>query len=197
MSKGTLIGTAKDGASVVKYTLAKSIDGFNVEKKGAYTVIKGARSKSALDEGIKGTRYAVKNASKYEQVFKFTDPKIAAKTALGAKGVAEKIGWLGVGVDTCADTYNNVKKHADADRIVSDATVDVAFGAGGIAASAAAGAVVGSVVPVVGTIAGAAVGAGVGLLYTWASEKDINGASVKDRAKDGMHQVLHNAVRAQ
>lgn len=36
--------------------------GFNVNKVGQYAIINGARSNPALNQGIKGTRYAFKNA---------------------------------------------------------------------------------------------------------------------------------------
>ena len=43
--------------------------GFSVYKKGAYAIVKGARSITAINQGIKGTRYAFANASKYGNVF--------------------------------------------------------------------------------------------------------------------------------
>ena len=45
-------------------------DGFHIVRKGAYAIIKGARSNAALRRGIAGTRYAIANADNYIDVFK-------------------------------------------------------------------------------------------------------------------------------
>ena len=66
----TVVNTTKGIAAYIK-------DGFYVVKRGEYIYIKGARSASALAEGIKGTRYAVKNVDKYVSVGKYVDAKIA------------------------------------------------------------------------------------------------------------------------
>ena len=44
-------------------------DGFHIVRKGAYAIIKGARSNAALRRGIRGTRYAVANADNYINIF--------------------------------------------------------------------------------------------------------------------------------
>ena len=73
---------AKDVASIIQRANYYWKYGFSVYKKGAYAIVKGARSFVTTNQGIQGTRYAFANASKYGNVFKYVSPKVAVKDAL-------------------------------------------------------------------------------------------------------------------
>jgi hypothetical protein len=76
-------------------------------------------------------------------------------------------------------------------RMLTDATVDTAFGFGGIAASTATGAAICSFVPGAGTLAGAAGGFVVGGVYMVVAEIwKPNGKSIKDRDKDALYNLI-------
>ena len=190
-SPGNSYGTTIATANAVNYLEKYTKDGFSVQKKGDYAIVKGARSTSALEEGINGTRYAAKNADKYSEVFKFVDPNIAVKNALNPKTTTAKLGYAGVALDVGFDTYNNVKNGASGTKIAADAIVDIGFGTGAIASGAAVGAAVGSVVPVAGTLVGAVAGAAAGLAYIAVTEGiKVDGVSLKDKAKQETKTVL-------
>ncbi len=105
--------------------------------------------------------------------------------------VAKGAGVATVGVDVGVGIYNNVRAGAPTKKIISDATVDTAFGVGGLAASAEAGALVGSIVPGAGTIAGACVGLGAGVVYVGVTEVfQPWGKSIHDRAKDVIYKLI-------
>ncbi len=185
-SPGNALGNASAVKDIIKYTKAYKEDGFTIKitDDGKYAIIKGARTESALKEGIKGTRYAFKNAEKYPEVFKFVDKTTAVKEAFNVKSVAGKIAIAGIAIDTGIDVYRDIKSKAEPTKIAADAVVDVAFGAGGVATSAVAGAIAGSAFGPIGTAAGALIGS---LGYTFVTETNkvinINGKSPKDAAK--------------
>jgi len=201
-SPGNALGNASAAKDIVKYTKAYIKDGFTIKVTAdrKYAIIKGARTESALEEGIKGTRYAFKNAEKYPEVFRFVRPKVAVKEAFNVKNVGTKVAIAGIAIDTGINIYNNIKNKAEPTKIAADAVVDVAFGAGSVAASAAAGAWAGawagvvastvagaaggSVIPGAGTVVGAIFGFGTGIAFTFATESvKVNGKSLKDAAK--------------
>lgn len=197
----TVVNTTKGIAAYIK-------DGFYVVKRGEYIYIKGARSAPALAEGIKGTRYAVKNVDKYVSVGKYVDPKIAGREAFNVKSLGGKLGAAAIGLDVAAGVYENYQEGAEAQEYVVDAVVDAGFSAGGIWASAAAGAIttstivgigstiatgaaVGSVIPIIGTIAGAIVGIGVGLYLDKKFEKDeLGDKTIKEWMKVGVNKTI-------
>ena len=186
----TVVNTTKGIAAYIK-------DGFYVVKRGEYIYIKGARSASALAEGIKGTRYAVKNVDKYVSVGKYVDPKIAGREAFNVKSLGGKLGAAAIGLDVAAGVYENYQEGAEAQEYVVDAVVDGGFSAGGIWASAAAGAkvgaVVGSWIPIVGTLAGAIIGIAAGFVFDKVlSEVEFNDKTAKDWVKAGMNKVIDN-----
>ena len=186
----TVVNTTKGIAAYIK-------DGFYVVKRGEYIYIKGARSASALAEGIKGTRYAVKNVDKYVSVGKYVDPKIAGREAFNVKSLGGKLGAAAIGLDVAAGVYENYQEGAEAQEYVVDAVVDGGFAAGGIWASAAAGAkvgaVVGSWIPIVGTLAGAIIGIAAGFVFDKVlSEVEFNDKTAKDWVKAGMNKVIDN-----
>jgi hypothetical protein len=190
-----LLGDLISSANVVKYGKGYLVDGFNVKLKDGYAYIKGARSKTALSQKIKGTKYALKNADKYPQVFKFVDPKTAVKDAFDLKSTGGKLGYAGIALDVGIDTYKNARLYNEGkisgEKIATDAVVDIGFGAGGIAASAATGALLGSIVPGAGTVIGVIVGLAVGIGYTALTEGwTPNGRSIKDRTKDGLYNLV-------
>ena len=197
----TVVNTTKGIAAYIK-------DGFYVVKRGEYIYIKGARSASALAEGIKGTRYAVKNVDKYVSVGKYVDPKIAGREAFNVKSLGGKLGAAAIGLDVAAGVYENYQEGAEAQEYVVDAVVDGGFAAGGIWASASSGAIttstivgigstiatgaaVGSVIPIIGTIAGAIVGIGVGLYLDKKFEKDeLGDKTIKEWMKVGVNKTI-------
>jgi hypothetical protein len=178
------IGYINDLGEVAKRVERYCVDGFNVVKDGKYAIIKGARSASALEEGILGTRYALKNAAQYPNVFKYTKAITAGNNALNIKTLGGKLGALGVVLDTGFGVVNNINNGATAQKTTSDAVVDVAFGVGTIWMSAAAGATFGSVVPGPGNVIGAGIGFLTGLaIYLATDVIEINGMSLRDWTK--------------
>ncbi|WAM34809.1 hypothetical protein [Caldicellulosiruptor morganii] len=197
-SPGNALSNGNGVKNVIKYTKAYIKDNFTIVVKRAednrkYAIIKGARSESALEEGIKGTRYAFKNAEKYPEVFKFIKGKVAVKEAFNLKSVGGKISVAGIAIDTGIDVYKDLKSKAEPSKVAADAVVDVAFGAGGMAVGALAGAAFGSVFGPIGTAAGALAG---GLFYTYMTESyKVNGKSLKDAAKQLTKEVFDYAFR--
>ena len=173
--------------------------GFSVYKKGAYAIVKGARSITAINQGIKGTRYAFANASKYGNVFQYIDPKIAVKNALTGKGSI--LGYAMVALDTGLGIYENIQNGTKPQKIVSDAVVDTGLGIGSIALSAAAGAKIGAlagtVFPgwgnVIGALGGAVVGVGA---YVLTDVIEFNGKSGSEWIKEGASVVADGVVEA-
>lgn len=190
-------GYTNTGINTTKGIAAYIKDGFYVVKRGEYIYIKGARSASALAEGIKGTRYAVKNVDKYVSVGKYVDPKIAGREAFNVKSLGGKLGAAAIGLDVAAGVYENYQEGAEAQEYVVDAVVDGGFAAGGIWASASAGAFVGSAIPIpiVGTLVGAVMGIAVGNKFDeLLIETDlINGKSIKDWVKMGINDTIDQA----
>jgi phage tail tape-measure protein len=178
---------------------AYTIDKFSVvvtpDKK--YATVKGYGTVSAPEQGIAGTRYAFKNKASYPQVFQYADPGTAAKEALKFKGVAGKLGATGIALDAGAGIYENIESGASTSKIVTDATVDVAIGAGSLAASAAAGAAIGAAVGTVVPGAGNIVGALAGMLVGAATYVATDVVQIKDKsASDWLKEGANSAVNA-
>ena len=173
--------------------------GFSVYKKGAYAIVKGARSVAAMKQGIKGTRYAFANASNYGNVFQYIQPKAAVKNSLTGKGSI--FGYAMVAIDTGAGIYENVKNKTRVQKTISDAAVDIGLGIGSIALSADAGAkvgaIAGSVFPGLGNIIGAVAGAVVGVgAYVLTDALEINGRTISEWTKEGAAIVADGIVEA-
>ena len=186
-------GYTNTGINTTKGIAAYIKDGFYVVKRGEYIYIKGARSASALAEGIKGTRYAVKNVDKYVSVGKYVDPKIAGREAFNVKSLGGKLGAAAIGLDVAAGVYENYQEGAEAQEYVVDAIVDGGFAAGGIWASAAVGAVVGSAIPI--PIVGTLIGAGVGVLVGFAIDEGVDKIKIWDKtpkelAREGINKAI-------
>ncbi|MBN3522486.1 WXG100 family type VII secretion target [Paenibacillus apiarius] len=181
-----LYGYGKDGYRMLNMYRSN----FNVNLRGdGYATITGARSKFALSEGIRGTRYAAGNAANHASVWKFVDPKIAAKEAFSLKGMAAKLGYAGLAYDTGTAVMTDYET-GGASRAAASAVVNGSVGVGTMAASAAVGAWVGSVVPGAGTIIGAGVGLATGAVISLVSEVTINGKSLKTHAVDAVDTVI-------
>ncbi|MEW6573242.1 MAG: hypothetical protein AB1374_06375 [Bacillota bacterium] len=172
-------GICEVGTAIYKYVK----DGFWVKRNfwakkiGGNAYIRGSFSKSALEDGIKGTKYTIKNAYKYPQVWKHVHVPTALREAFKSKsnivfGVAEV-------VSTTAEDYFRLQAEgASSSKIAATVVTDVAVSTAGVVASTAAGAAVGAAigtfvpVPIVGTVAGAAVGAGVSWVWDeWLMKK--------------------------
>ena len=80
-----------------------------------------------------------------------------------AASATKYLGYLSVATNTISGIVTNIRNGESVDRIVSDATVDIAIGAGSIWASAALGSLMGSFVPGVGNLIGAAAGLAIGV----------------------------------
>lgn len=187
-----------------KRILVGANQGFGIMIKNGYVIIKGARKSYALSQGIKGTRYAIKNINNYPNIAQLIKPWSSVKAAF--KGKAGLLNAFGIFLDVVDDTYKNIelqkKGLIDSAKISTDILSDVIVGAGGIALSAAAtgavtGALAGSVIPVpiVGTVVGAATGVVVGVLYTVATETiKIDGKSLKDHVKEGVYEFYNGIM---
>jgi hypothetical protein len=112
-----------------------------------------------------------------------------------AKGL-KVVPWAGLALDVTLGIGDNVNKGVSSGRIVSDAAVDVAVGAGTIffstvASSATTSAIAGSVVPGLGTAIGVGVGVVVGvLIYIGTEVVTINGKSAIDWIKEGLYSFF-------
>ncbi|MEC0240405.1 WXG100 family type VII secretion target [Paenibacillus dokdonensis] len=174
-------------------TMVKSGFNVNMRNNGAVATIKGARSPYALNEGIKGTRYTLNNAAKNPQVWKFVDPKIAAKESLSIKGIGGKLGYAGLLFDTGVSGFQDYKR-GGASRAAASVLVNGSLGLGTLASSAAIGAAVGSAVPVAGTAVGAVVGLASGVIISAVTDIEINGKSLKTYAVDGVDAAIDGTV---
>ena len=174
--------------------------GFNVNKVGQYAIINGARSNPALNQGIKGTRYAFKNADVYPNVFTYVDPITAGKEALkitsnGSVNWGSVLGYSTVALDVGLGIYDNIQDGTRTQKIVTDAVVDTGVGVGTIWVSAAAGAWIGSVVHGPGNAIGAAGGLVVGgVVYVVTDVITINDKSLVDWGKEGLAWVGDTVV---
>ena len=194
-----IIGWGKDAVDIIRSAYYRWKYGFSVYKKGAYAIVKGARSFVTTNQGIQGTRYAFANASKYGNVFKYVSPKVAVKDALTGKGSI--FGYAMVAVDTGLGIYENIQNGTRPQKIVSDAVVDAGLGVGSMALSAAAGAKIGalagSVFPGLGNVIGAAGGALVGFgAYMLTDVVTINGKTGSEWIKEGAAVVADGLVDA-
>ena len=175
-------------------------DGFHIVRKGAYAIIKGARSNAALRRGIRGTRYAVANADNYIDIFENIHvpsglkaeflPRINGKWNGGAI-----FNYVGIAINATSGVLENIESGTRTQKIFSDAIVDVGVDVGIIATSTSIGAAIGSVVPVAGNI----VGAGVGMVAGWLIDGVVNaeifgGESALYWAKEGAGWVADRAV---
>ncbi len=177
-------------------------DGFHIVRKGAYAIIKGARSNAALRRGIRGTRYAIANADNYIDIFQNIHvpsglkseflPKINGKWNGGAI-----FNYVGIAINATGGVLENIENGTRTQKIVSDAIVDIGTDVGIIAASTAIGAAIGSVVPIAGNI----VGAGFGMVAGWVIDGVVNaeifgGESALYWAKEGAGWVADRVVDA-
>jgi hypothetical protein len=178
---GTVVGV---GNALNLYDKFRT-DGFNVSRNGNVAIINGARTPSAIEEGINGTRYTINNASKNPAVWKYVDPKAAVQDAFNVKNLGTKIGYAGIVVDTAND-FKGDYSQGGISRAAAGITVNVGVGLSTMAAGAYLGAAVGSVVPGVGTVVGAGVGLAVGVGVSLITNTTINGKSVKNHMKDGV-----------
>ncbi|MCJ8010723.1 WXG100 family type VII secretion target [Paenibacillus sp. KQZ6P-2] len=174
-------------------TMVKSGFNVNMRNNGSVATIKGARSPFALNEGIRGTRYTLNNAANNPQVWKFVDPKIAAKESLSIKGIGGKLGYAGLLFDTGVSGYQDYKQ-GGASRATASVLVNGGLGLGTMASSAAIGAAVGSAVPVAGTAVGAVVGLVSGVVISAVTDIEINGKSLKTYAVDGVDAAIDGTV---
>lgn len=129
---------------------------------------------------------------------------ISKDDAILDKGV-KALGYLGIAADVGAGIYDDINSQASASKFVSDATVNVAKGLGGMALATAAtevGAAIGTAIPipVVGTVVGAAAGFAIGtgatLLYNYVTnDLKINGKSVAGWAETGLQEGIDSAAK--
>ena len=179
---GDLAGHLKDGSEIVEEIRGLAYNHFSqrilLERKpkripeGSW-IIKTNKKLTGLDDLIGDSSKFAKGVSSAGQVL----------DVLGnvADGIA-------VGLDTGAGIVENIENGTRAQKIVSDAVVDIGVGVGISAASTAIGGAIGTAIPVpiVGTIVGAGVGYLVGEGIEFFVECDIVGdKSLLDLVKDG------------
>ncbi len=194
------LGWGLDGKEIFVRTYNYTKYNFNVNKVGQYAIIKGAHTNAALSQGIKGTRYALKNADIYPNVFAYIDPITAGNEALKITS-GGKINWGGalnygvIAVDVGLGIYDNIQEGTRPQKIVTDAIVDAGVGAGTIWASTASGAAIGSIVPGAGNVVGAVGGFVVGgVIYVATDVIEINGKSAVEWTKEGVAWVGDGVV---
>ncbi|MDQ2088149.1 RHS repeat-associated core domain-containing protein, partial [Herbivorax sp. ANBcel31] len=117
------------------------------------------------------------------------ESKTAVSKFTKVSRVARYAGWVSVGVDAGFGVYENIQEGAPTKRIVSDAAVDVGYGAGGLLTSIGTGALLGTFgVPVIGTVIG---GAAAGIVYVVGTEVlEPGGKSIKNRTKDELYDRI-------
>ena len=107
-----------------------------------------------------------------------------SKLANGVKALP----YVALARDTGVGIYENIEANTPAQRVISDAAVDIGVGLGGIALSTKVGALIGTAIPVpmVGSVVGAVVGVGVGIgIYFLTEVVNIKGKSAVGWMKEG------------
>lgn len=183
------LGTGLDTRDIVRRYKA----GFSVTKAatggGNYDVL----IRNGMIDNIEDGVYHSVDHSRYPGVFKYVDPKTAAREALWSpKSVTMWLGYGAVAYETYDHWQENIADGKSNSYIAAEATVDVAIGVGTIAASALAGAKVGALLgtafggplgTAVGAVAGVAVGVGSTLLFDgWI----IDGKPFNEHIKEGV-----------
>jgi peptidoglycan hydrolase-like protein with peptidoglycan-binding domain len=168
-------------------------DGFYVKRVGNYAIIKGARSATATNLEIYGTRYAISNAFKYSQVMKYVDAPTAVKAACKT-GLVRVAAIAGVAAVTIDDLLERKESGASNHELASAFVYDVILGSIGAGASIAAGAAFGAAigtlipVPIVGTLAGAAMGAAISIIWDKVTQGQDN--AIKEWAIDEIEALF-------
>ena len=195
-------GWIGSSANIADAIYKKAKYGFSVYKKSNYAIVKATHAFRYAKNGIPGTRYAFKNASKYSNVFKYVDPLTAAKDAIKPKGL-NLLGYATVALDVGVGIYENKQKGTRTQKIISDIAVDAGLGIGSMALSAAAGAKIGAMAgsffPGAGNIIGAVGGAVVGVITSLIMdplEEPIKECAgwVADRVVDAGEWIADTAV---
>ena len=189
---GDYMGWGSDFYNVGSATYNYLKYGFYITKGEKGALVHGAFTKATHRQKIFGDEYSFKNAAKNQNVFKYIDPKTAAKSAL-KPSVSSLFGYLTIGVDVGYGIYENVKNGTRPQKTISDAIVDIGVGVGTMAGTAAAGAAIGSLIPIplVGTIGGAAVGV---VIYVLTDVMEINGKSIVGWVKEGAAVIADGLV---
>jgi hypothetical protein len=190
-NNGTLIGFDWDKLQDEGFLTSLVFDGtFNeFTRELLHNAVKNEILSEARPKNIQSSVWQKYLANELEHA----NSKLGPTSAL-AKGL-KVVPWAGLALDVTLGIGDNVNKGASPGRIVSDAAVDVAFGAGTIAASSLVSSLVastamGSVVPGVGTAVGLAAGV---LIYIGTEVATINGKSLVDWAKEGVYYVFSPA----
>lgn len=117
---------------------------------------------------------------------KWSDDVLGASSVLGKSMKA--VPYASLALETGIGIYENINEGESAQRVVSDAAVDVGVGLSGIWVSALVGGAVGSLIPVpiVGTLVGVGAGLVAGIGYYIVTDIiTFNGKSVVEWAKEG------------
>ena len=196
-----LYSNFSDDLSMYQFMRDATKYGFYTKKVEKHLIIKGAKTPVALKNGINGTRYALKKADDYWDVFKNVNVKTGLKSEFFLKTPKGKfnggaiLNYTGIAIDTIDGIVENIENGTRTQKIVSDAIVDVGTGASVIALSTSIGSAIGSVVPVAGNIIGAGVGFVAGIAIDAFFNADIwIGKSAVDWAKEGAGWIADRAV---
>ncbi|WP_416728563.1 T7SS effector LXG polymorphic toxin [Fictibacillus sp. JL2B1089] len=184
-SAGNAFGTLTEGAAFAKSAYNTQVKGFRISKYNDNFHVKNGKV-----ENIKGKKYH-KNWID-SQIKRGNTPEIAKHVKPGSivkSTMKGGLSWLGVGITTTENAYQNIKNEESTSKIVGDAGVDVGLGA----VSLGTGAVfVSAVVASGGTVlVAAAAGLIISSAITFAFEgiktgKDKKSAS--DKIKDGVQK---------
>ncbi|MGF7050470.1 hypothetical protein J2T13_005019 [Paenibacillus sp. DS2015] len=147
----------------------------NLRNQGEVATKEGSRSPLGTEERrLRGTLYTLTNAAQNPQVYKFIDPKFAAKEVFTFKEVGVKLGYAGRLFDTGVEGYNDYQQ-VDTER--STASMIVSSGVG------------------LGTWVGnESIAAAVGVAMSAVTEININGKSLKTHAFEDVDRVIDGMV---
>ena len=186
--------------------------GFRVVQKGDYLHVYGNNNTwknldDAVVDGIKGRRYKLGSSADINAGVSSFAENVSTSVRLsnglkhnfqnfGKKTFASKAAvgdYVLIGLETGYNVYNNVKSGEKTEKILADATTDVAKGAGSMATSAVGanvgatvGSAIGSIIPGAGTAVGAIVGGFVGgAVASFAYDYAVDGIKIGGKSISG------------
>ncbi|MCX7571130.1 WXG100 family type VII secretion target [Tumebacillus sp. DT12] len=170
-------GAAMDGKDIFNrwkqgytYDRLKRADGYDI-------LVQNGRIANIRD----GVYHSV-DASKYPDLFKYFDMKIALKDALlNPKSITMWLGYASVAYETYDHWNENIEDEKSGSYIAAEVTVDLSIGIGTIAASAIATSTFGAKIGAGGGPWGAVAGAGVGIVVGLVSSLVLDGISVNGK----------------
>ncbi|WEG15248.1 LXG domain-containing protein [Alkalihalophilus pseudofirmus] len=182
---GNTVNTVAEAAVISSVFYKTQVQGFAIEKYKA-----GYKVKNGMVNKINGTNYQNTYISSQlergnePQIARYVQPKVAAKYAL-----KNGLSWVGVGVTTGHNLYENVQADEKVAKTIGDAAIDVSIGV----ATIVGGAVVTSFVVAAGlpVLTGALIGAGVSIGASVLLDGiKVGGKSISNHIKDGVQKGI-------